>query len=93
MHKHLGHALAQSSLAAVLRALKTSAQVPGTQHLLRSCAMVLRLYVHIDETQSLFLAFDLYIISRIRNILLKMKKQTCLSDIIDKCKSLKHILI
>ena len=55
--------------------------------------MVLRLYVHIDETQSLFLAFDLYIISRIRNILLKMKKQTCLSDIIDKCKSLKHILI
>ena len=62
MHKHLGHALAQSSLAAVLRALKTSAQVPGTQHLLRSCAMVLRLYVHIDETQSLFLAFDLYII-------------------------------
>ncbi len=24
--------------------------------------MVLRLYVHIDETQSLFLAFDLYII-------------------------------
>ena len=23
--------------------------------------MVLRLYVHIDETQSLFLAFDLYI--------------------------------
>ena len=47
MHKHLGHALAQSSLAAVLRALKTSA---------------LRLYVHIDETQSLFLAFDLYII-------------------------------
>ncbi len=46
MHKHLGHALAQSSLAAVLR----------------SCAMVLRLYVHIDETQSLFLAFDLYII-------------------------------
>ena len=57
MHKHLGHALAQSSLAAVLRALKTSAQ-----HLLRSCAMVLRLYVHIDETQSLFLAFDLYII-------------------------------
>ena len=66
MHKHLGHALAQSSLAAVLRALKTSAQVPGTQHLLRSCAMVLRLYVHIDETQSLFLAFDLYIIC-IRN--------------------------
>ena len=49
MHKHLGHALAQSSLAA--------------QHLLRSCAMVLRLYVHIDETQSLFLAFDLYIIN------------------------------
>ena len=62
MHKHLGHALAQSSLAAVLRALKTSAQVPGTQHLLRSCAMVLRLFVHTDETQSLFLAFDLYII-------------------------------
>ena len=27
--------------------------------------MVLRLYVHIDETQSLFLAFDLYIISLI----------------------------
>ena len=24
--------------------------------------MVLRLYVHIDETQSIFLAFDLYII-------------------------------
>ena len=67
MHKHLGHALAQSSLAAVLRALKTSAQVPGTQHLLRSCAMVLRLYVHIDETQSLFLAFDLYIIIIRRN--------------------------
>ena len=62
MHKHLGHALAQSSLAAVLRALKTSAQVPGTQHLLRSYAMVLRLFVHADETQSLFLAFDLYII-------------------------------
>ena len=43
MHKHLGHALAQSSLAAV------------------------RLYVHIDETQSLFLAFDLYIIRSLRS--------------------------
>ena len=62
MHKHLVHALAQSSLAAVLRALKTSAQVPGTQHLLRSCAMVLRSFVYIDDTQSLFLTFDLYII-------------------------------
>ena len=62
MDQHLGHALAQSSLAAVLRALKTSAQVPGTQHLLRSCAMVLRLLVHVDENQSLSLAFDLYII-------------------------------
>ena len=28
--------------------------------------MVLRLYVHIDETQSLFLAFDLYIIISIK---------------------------
>ena len=80
MHKHLGHALAQSSLAAVLRALKTSAQVPGTQHLLRSCAMVLRLYVHIDETQSLFLAFDLYIItiSQQRNMcILKVISDVC----------------
>ena len=32
MHKHLGHALAQSSLAAVLRALKTSAQVPAARN-------------------------------------------------------------
>ena len=33
-----------------------------TQHLLRSCAMVLRSFVYIDDTQSLFLTFDLYII-------------------------------
>jgi len=44
--------------------------------------MVLRLYVHIDETQSLFLAFDLYIIlfmflSVIFPVLYK-KKLSCL---------------
>ena len=50
-----------SSLAAVLRALKTSAQVPGTQNLLRSCAKALQLFVHIDETQSFYVPFDLYI--------------------------------
>ena len=38
LHKRLGHALALPSLAAVLRPLKISGQVPGTQHLLRSCA-------------------------------------------------------
>jgi hypothetical protein len=37
LHKRLGHALALPSLAAVLRPLKISGQVPGTQHLLRSC--------------------------------------------------------
>ena len=55
MHKHLGHALAQSSLATVLRALK-----PAPKY--RPLAMVLRSFVHIDDTQSLFVTFDLYII-------------------------------
>ena len=63
MHKYLGHALAQFALVAVLRVLKTSTLVPDMQHLLRSCTMVLRLFVYTDETQSLFLAFDLYIIT------------------------------
>ena len=59
MNKHLGHVLAQSSLAAILRALKTSAPAPKY----RPLAVVLRSLVHIDETQSIFLTFDLYIIN------------------------------
>ena len=37
--------------------------------------MVLRLYVHIDETQSLFLAFDLYIIICNHYFLKKLKSR------------------
>ena len=46
LHKRLGHALALPSLAAVLRPL----------------AKALRLFVQLDETQSHWIPFDLYII-------------------------------
>ena len=46
LHKRLGHALALPSLAAVLRPL----------------AKALRLFVQLDESQSLYDTFDLYII-------------------------------
>ena len=55
LHKRLGHALALPSLATVLRPLKISGQV-------LPLAKALRLFVQLDETQSHWIPFDLYII-------------------------------
>ena len=50
LHKRLGHALALPSLAAV----------PAAKY--RPLAKALRLFVQLDETQSHWIPFDLYII-------------------------------
>ena len=61
LHKRLGHALALPSLAAVLRPLKISGQVPAARQ-------GLRLFVQLDETQSHWIPFDLNIISIITQL-------------------------
>ena len=49
--------------------------------------MVLRLYVHIDETQSLFLAFDLYITLYNNTFIYLYISNTFIYEIIRYCNS------